>query len=171
MTAMVAERWLDLDDVIAEGVRRCDSGESVAQVASSLAQRSLQPDTAQHLLGLGIERVLHHALEAQRNQLGRPDEVSNESDWQSVRPPAALHPHAAKMLRMYATADGVRRALDSFTLADWRALRTQAAGQAEGWGKLAAAADIAITALERTGKATTADLSKAARQAIVEALP
>lgn len=163
---------LTLQDILDEGVRRCEDGEMIIDVAKDIAGRRLLPDVTRLLVVTGIMRKIDDVLESRRWELGRPDDVTTESEAAPVRPPAALNPHAAKMLRIYASAtDGVRRAYLHFTISDWCALQGRATTSVATWTALGTAAKIAITALEQTGKATAAELPKKVQQQIAEALP
>lgn len=158
-------------DIVIEGLRRCAAGEMTATVAHDLARCDIEVGVSQHLLGLGIARVLNDALAEVRDRQGGTVEARCEPEALAGRPVAALNPNASKMLRMYASADGMRKTLLAFTVSDWVSFRGQALNEEAAWGRLASAATLAIEALTRTGMKTTGDLPKKDLAIILEALP
>ena len=176
--ALHEESPLSFADIIGIGLRRCGQGEKTAVVASDLSYSCIEADVERHLIAIGIRVILHDVLRDERESVGRVEDDSEAGVLDGIpagpsRPRIlhAVNPPATKMLRFYAAADGYRKALADFTLSDWYVFASHAKNESAAWGKLAKAADIAIEALERTGKATVADLPKKDQQKLEEALP
>ena len=157
---------MDIRDIRDEGLRRCRSGEMVVDVATDLALCPISADATEHLVFLGITRVIHDALKEGRYG---PDDLTAENESSRVRPVA--NPPATKLFRMYAASDGLRKTLLDFTLADWGAFYLAAASETTAWGKLAKAAKLAIDALEKSGAKSVAELPEYIKAKITQALP
>ena len=167
----IAEWQVSFAELLNEGISRCHRGETIISVAHDLARREIDPEVELHLLGLGIARVLNQALETERESIGGPAGPVFEPGLADVRAPASLNPNPNKLMRMYASADGTRKALLLFNRTDWTFFRDQAVGQSRAWAGLASVGDLAIAALERTGRLTTKDLPERDQKALRDALP
>lgn len=156
----------------------CDEamrGEAVALVATEYASHVVG-DGITDLIAKGLAMLAHQRLAMMRRPSEEDAELASESDLAvGVSPRKANPSRTATLWRSllaanYEAADGTRKALIAFSLADSTHLRNIAASRADGYARLRDAMEIAVAALAKSKVDVIGDLPAKVQQQIAEEL-
>lgn len=172
--APVAE--LTLAEAIEEGWRLASAGAPVAEVARELVARGLDRDAAIATSEKGLAAFIHNYRFGEMSRALTDDNGESDKHF-GQRPLSPNHGRnfAAELWRErlnanYEGADGRRKALFGFTVADCTYLRDVLLARAHGLSKKGEALATAAQLLATAGKETIADLSVRDQKRIAEML-
>jgi hypothetical protein len=153
-----------LSDAITHGVSLAVAGFSVPEAATEVASMNLEREAVDTFIFDGIASRIHAAL-GTRNGKAKAAPRSGGGRSRSGKTSVVARPHAARAWYLtllagtnYATADGSRRSLLDFSLADVNALLIATSAKRDGYAKLEAALLIARDALTVSGAKSVAKL-------------
>ena len=170
----IAELRQSFAEIIDEGVRRAIAGEPVRELQAELWARGLDTEAIDIVGPIGLGVLIHSRLAIQRH----PGMEAVDDGIETVEAPGRLHPlyHPARdywrsvLQANYEGADGVRRALVAFSLADVDHLRVIASARAAGYTALRTAMELAAEMLARYHKSRIGELPEKAQREIAEKL-
>lgn len=177
MNVAVAPRELTLDDAIAEGWRLAQEGMEVITAARVIVASGIDRDAAIACSEKGLAAYIHDYRQLDMARSLAEESGGSEYGSGQRRPLSPNHGRnfAAELWQRrlsanYEAADGTRKALLGFNLADSAYLLDLANSRAAGWTKLAEAMAVAVQLLSKKDGATIADLPAKDQKRISEML-
>lgn len=172
----LATRELTLDEAVDRGYAAMLEGEDVASVARAIVASGIDRDAAIVCAEKGLAAFIHarRSLEMDRALAEHVPESESRTGQRPRLPINHGRNFAKELWRVrldtnYETADGTRKPLWGFSLADSTYLRDLARARAAGFNKVAEAMEAAVAALSKHG-GTIDGLPVKVQQQIAKAL-